>query len=67
MTIISEHDNVLKFMNGINEYRVIKLRKNKSIRTCSTHEEGGVCVQNFNQKTKNKFSNLIVDGILIGK
>jgi len=49
MAIISEHDNILKFMSGIHESRVIKLRKNESIKTCSTHEEGGVCAQNFNQ------------------
>jgi hypothetical protein len=67
MAIISEHNNILKFMSGIHESRVIKLRKNKSIKTCCTHKEGGVCVRNFNQKAKSKFSNLIVDEILIGK
>jgi hypothetical protein len=67
MAIISEHENILKFMGGIHESRVIKLRTNKTIKTCSTHEESGVCVQDFNQKDRGKFRNLIFDGILIGK
>ena len=46
---------------------VYQIENNKVVKICSTHEEGGVCVQNFNKKGRGKFSNLSFDGILIRK
>jgi len=63
MAIINEHENILKFMSGIHEPKVIKLRNIRLV--ARTRKLGHV--YRIVMKKPEAISNLIMDGILVGK